>query len=127
MSYRTRQDISTHQELLKEIITFKETFCLIFRNAGNPKIEIMVYDPDKNESHLFEINTKYQRDTTEIIERKYNELYCNINFFRNFENIAGVDFSAKGTVRGKQTIYNNPDSPWSYHSMLMEKKYHNII
>lgn len=127
MSYRTRQDISTHQELLKEIITFKETFCFIFRNAGNPKIEIMVYDPDKNESHLFEINTKYQRDTTEIIERKYNELYCNINFFRNFENIAGVDFSAKGTVRGKQTIYNNPDSPWSYHSMLMEKKYHNII
>ncbi|MEY8324643.1 hypothetical protein AALB47_12135 [Lachnospiraceae bacterium 54-11] len=127
MSYRTRQDISTHQELLKEIITFKETFCFIFRNAGNPKIEIMVYDPDKNESHLFEINTKYQRDTTEIIERKYNELYCNINFFRNFENIAGVDFSAKGTVRGKQTIYNNPDSPWSYHSLLMEKKYHNII
>ncbi|NBJ95457.1 hypothetical protein [Parablautia muri] len=127
MSYRTRQDISTHQELLKEIITFKETFYFIFRNAGNPKIEIMVYDPDKNESHLFEINTKYQRDTTEIIERKYNELYCNINFFRNFENIAGVDFSAKGTVRGKQTIYNNPDSPWSYHSMLMEKKYHNII
>ncbi len=25
MSYRTRQDISTHKELLKEIITFKET------------------------------------------------------------------------------------------------------
>ncbi len=127
MSYRTRQDISTHKELLKEIITFKETFCFIFRNAGNPKIEIMVYDPDKKESHLFEINTKYQRNTTEIIERKYNELYCNINFFRDFENIAGVDFSAKGTIRGKQTIYNNPDSPWSYHSMLMEKKYHNII
>lgn len=127
MSYRTRQDISSHKELLKEIITFKEIFCFIFRSAGNPKIEIMVYNPDNKESHLFEISTKYQRNTSDIIRQKYNELLSEVYFFKEFDNIAGVEFSAKGTVRRKQTIYDNPDSPWSYHAMLMEKNYHNVI
>ncbi len=127
MSYRTRQDISTHKELLEEIITFKKIFYLIFRSAGNPKIEIMVYDPNKKESHLFELDTKYQRNTTDIIKQKYNELLSEIDFFKDFDNIAEVSFSAKGTVRGTHTIYSNSDNPWDYHSMIMGKKYHKVI
>lgn len=127
MSYRTRGGVSTHKELLEVIITFKEIFCMIFRSSGNSKIEIMVYDPNNKEGHLFEISTKYQRNTTGIIRKKYNELCSKIDFFKDFDNIAEVSFSAKGTVRGKQTVYYNPDCPWSYHPMLMEKNYHNII
>lgn len=50
MAYCTRKNISIHEELLEIIITFKEIFCFIFRNAGNLKVEIMVYGPNNAES-----------------------------------------------------------------------------
>lgn len=127
MAYRTRKDVSTHEELLKEIITFKEIFSFIFRSAGNPKIEIMAYDPEHKKSYLFEISTKYQRVTSEVIRQKYHQLVEETDFLENFDNICEVTINAKGTVRGSQTIYSNSDAPWDYQSMMSDKSCYRLL
>ena len=127
MAYRTRKDISTHEELLKEIITFKEIFSFIFRSAGNPKIEITAYDPECKKSYLFEISTKYQRVTSDVIRQKYRQLVEETDFLKNFDNIYDVTINAKGTVRGSQAIYCNSDTPWNYQSMMSDKSCYRLL
>lgn len=115
MAYRTRKDVSTHEQLLNEIITFKEVFCHIFyRSVGNPRIKIMAYNPLEGKSYLFEISTKYNRNrhTTSTIRKEFNNIIVENGFLKDFDNISSVVFTAKGTRHGEQLIYDNPDTPW---------------
>lgn len=122
MPFRTRQDISTHEQLLNEIITFKEVFCHIFyRSTGNPRIEIMAYNPWENKSYLFWISTKYNRNnqTTSTIKKEYNNIIAQNEFLKDFDNISGVVFIAKGTRHGKQLVYNNHETPWEHSASIL--------
>lgn len=113
MPYRKSDSIFSHKELLDLIITFKEIFCFIFyRNSRNPEIQIRVYNPVKKESWTFIIDTKYQHKTTPFIKRQYQKYIEQYKFMENFENVAEVILSTKGTVYGKQIIYCNNNSPW---------------
>lgn len=122
MSFKTRQDISTHEKLLDEIIGFKEVFCYIFyRSAGNPRIEIYAYNPSEGRSYLFEISTKYSRykNTTLSIRKEYNKIITENGFLKDFDNISSVVLTAKGTRHGMQLVYNNPDTPWHNPALII--------
>ena len=122
MSFRTRQDISTHEKLLDEIIKFKEVFCYIFyRSTGNPRIEILAYNPLENKSYLFEISTKYERskNTTSSIRKEFTKIITENEFLKDFDNISSVVFTAKGTRHGMQLVYNNPDTPWQNPTLIL--------
>lgn len=113
MPYKRRENISSHKELLDLIITFKEIFCYIFyKNSRNPKIQIKVYNPEKEESRIFIIDTKYQRNTSSFIKNQYKKYITQYDYMTNIENIAEVSLITKGTVYGKQVIYYNNDNPW---------------
>ena len=106
MPYKRRENISSHKELLDSIITFKEIFCYIFyKNSRNPKIQIKVYNPEKEESRIFIIDTKYQRNTSSFIKNQYKKYITQYDYMTNIENIAEVSLITKGTVYGKQVIY----------------------
>lgn len=111
MAYRTRNEISNHEELLEQIIEFKEIFCFIFRSASNPLIEITAYNPSERKCYMFKLSTRYQRNTTDIIREKYKTLISGTDFLKDFENISEVSLRAKGTVRGWHTVYSNPNTP----------------
>lgn len=122
MPFRTRQDISTYEQLLNEIIMFKEVFCHIFyRSTGNPRIEIMAYNPLENKSYLFGISTKYNRNnqTTSTIKKEFNNIIAQNGFLKDFDNISGVVFIAKGTRHGRQLVYSNHETPWEYSASIL--------
>lgn len=108
-TYKTREDISTHKELLESIIAFSEIFYCIFYNiASNPIIEITIYNTSEDKEEAFIIDNKYIRSkyVSMNIEKEYNRLLKENEFMQDFENIRNVQITVKGTRRGKQMIYH---------------------
>ena len=112
--YRTRKDILTYKELLDSAITYMEVFYCIFRSAPNPTLLIKAYDPESQKSFSFEINTKYQRQLTSFVIRKYAQLAKSNPFLKDIDNIYEVMLIVKGLKSGMQTIYGNSAVPWQY-------------
>ena len=110
MVYRTRDSITTHEQLLEVIVTFCEIFQFIFYNVtSNPTIEIEAYNPIENNINIFRISTKYQRnkEVTLNIAKEYTKIIEQNEYMKDFENIIAVELKARGPKRGRQLIYYN--------------------
>lgn len=108
--YRTRDSITTHEQLLEVIVTFCEIFQFIFYNVtSNPTIEIEAYNPIENNINIFRISTKYQRnrEVTLNIAKEYTKIIEQNEYMKDFENIIAVELKARGPKRGRQLIYYN--------------------
>ena len=117
-TYKTRNDISSFEELSTAIIAFEEVYYCIFRYASNPRIEIRFYSPEAKESLLCEIDTKFQRNVTSSIEWNFTRMTCKNDIIKSFEDISEVLFVCNGAyIKYREfTIYSNSDVPWDSHN-----------